>query len=270
MQILGIDIGGTGIKAGVVNTPTGELVGERWRVRTPRPSTPSAVAAAVADLARGLGWQGAIGCTFPSPIVGGVVKTAANVDKGWVGVDGEALLSEATGRPVRLINDADAAGIAEMRFGAGRGRDGVVMVLTFGTGIGSAIFVDGCLMPNTELGHLPLRGRDAETWASERARKRKDLSWDEWAGRVNEYLQLVEYLLWPDLFIFGGGVSRKHHKFLHLLKTRTPVVPAQLLNDAGVVGAALAAVRLAGEPVEADAAAREGAAAEAPAAAGGL
>ena len=241
MQVLGIDIGGSGIKGAPVEVATGELAAKRHRIRTPEPSTPEAVAEVVAELAGHFQWTGPVGCTFPSPIKQGVVMTAANVDQSWVGTPGEALLSERTGLPVLLINDADAAGIAEMQFGAGRGEDGVVMLLTFGTGIGSAIFVDGKLMPNTELGHLPLRGEDAEAWASDRARKRDKLDWPEWAARVDEYLALLEYLLSPDLFIIGGGVSKKHPKFLPLLHTQARAVPAQLLNNAGIVGAALAA-----------------------------
>ena len=241
MQVLGIDIGGTGIKAAPVDVETGALVAERARLLTPEPSTPEAVAEVVARLAKQFAWQGPLGCTFPSPITNGIVRTAANVDQGWVGINGEQLLADATGLPVRLINDADAAGVAEMRFGAGRGELGVVMLLTLGTGIGSAIFVNGNLMPNTELGHLTLRGRDAEHYASDRVRQEKDLNWRQWADRVQEYLARLEFLFYPDLFIIGGGVSRKHERFLPLLKTEARLLPAQLLNDAGIVGAALAA-----------------------------
>lgn len=241
MEILGIDIGGTGIKGGLVDVEGGQLVGDRLRVRTPDPSLPEAVAEVVAEVVKHFQYQGPIGCTFPSVIRHGVVQTAANVDKAWIGADGEKLLSEAAGQPVLLLNDADAAGIAEMRFGAGRGEKGVVMVLTFGTGIGSAIFVEGVLFPNTELGHLPLRDADCETWASDRARKRDSLKWKPWASRVQEYLDLLEFLFSPDLFIIGGGVSKQHDRFLPLLKTQARVVPAGLLNEAGIVGAALAA-----------------------------
>jgi polyphosphate glucokinase len=202
------------------------------------------VAEVVAEVARHFCWQGPIGCTFPAPIKGGIMQTAANVDESWIGVDGEKLFSEKTGLPVRVINDADAAGIAEMRFGAGKDQCGVIMLLTFGTGIGSAIFVSGSLMPNTELGHMELRGRDAERWASDSARKRKHLTWEQWAARVQEYLGRLELLFSPDLFIIGGGVSREHDKFLRLLRTQAPVVPAAMLNDAGIVGAALAASEL--------------------------
>ncbi|NLT43189.1 MAG: ROK family protein [Anaerolineae bacterium] len=249
MEILGIDIGGTGIKGGLVEVEGGQLLGERYRVRTPDPSRPEAVAAVVAEVVRHFQYRGPVGCTFPSVIRHGVVQTAANVDKRWIGTDGEALLSEASGQPVLLLNDADAAGIAEMRFGAGQGEKGVVMVLTFGTGIGSAIFVDGVLLPNTELGHLPMREADGETWASDRARKKDNLKWKQWAERVQEYLDLLEFLFSPDLFIVGGGVSKQHEKFLPLLKTQARIVPAGLFNEAGIVGAALAAhERLAGAP----------------------
>jgi polyphosphate glucokinase len=244
MEILGIDIGGSGIKGGIVNVTTGELVVERFRVPTPSPSAPEAVADAVNEVVEHFAWKGPIGCTFPSVVKNGVVYTAANVDKGWIGTNGQRLLQHHTKCPVLLLNDADAAGMAEMTFGAGIGHMGVVMVLTFGTGIGSAIFVNGHLIPNTELGHLELRGKDAEDRASERIREEKDLSWEKWGERVNEYLQFLEFLFSPDLFIFGGGVSKKHEKFFHFLTLRAPIAPAALLNDAGIVGAALAAQSL--------------------------
>lgn len=241
MRILGVDIGGTGIKGAPVDVVTGALCSERVRRPTPTPSTPEAVADVVLDIVRQFEWDGPVGCAFPAPIKGGVMRTAANVDKTWIGVNGEQLLRERTGLPVRFINDADAAGVAEMELGAGKGQTGVVMLLTLGTGIGSAIFVNGVLMPNTELGHLPYHGRDIEAYASDRARKDRELGWPEWAGRLNEVLAQLEFLFYPDLFIIGGGVSRKHDKFLPLLRTEAKVVPAQLLNDAGIVGAALAA-----------------------------
>lgn len=241
MNILGIDIGGTGIKGAPVNVETGEMLAERHRIPTPNPSRPDAVADVVAEIAGHFQWKGPIGCTFPAIVKGGVVYSAANVDKGWVGTNGQVLLEQKTDCPVTLINDGDAAGIAEMRFGAGRGRTGVVIMLTFGTGIGSAIFIDGKLLPNTELGHLEIRSKDAEQRASDHVRQAKDLSWPKWAERVDEYLQRVEFLFSPDLFIIGGGVSKKHERFIPLLNTRAQVVPAQLLNDAGIVGAALAA-----------------------------
>lgn len=241
MNILGIDIGGTGIKGAPVDTEKGEMLAERQRIPTPNPSRPDAVADVVAEIAERFKWKGTIGCTFPAIVKGGVVYSAANVDKGWIGTNGQVLLEQKTSCPVTLVNDGDAAGIAEMQFGAGRGHMGVVVMLTFGTGIGSAIFIDGKLLPNTELGHLEIRGKDAEHRASDHVRQVKDLSWPKWAERVDEYLQRVEFLFSPDLFIIGGGVSKKHERFLPLLNTRAQVVPAQLLNDAGIIGAALAA-----------------------------
>jgi polyphosphate glucokinase len=241
VEILGIDIGGSGIKGAPVDTEKGVLVAERVRIATPQPSVPDAVGDAVAKVARHFRWQGPIGCTFPAVVKKGVVYSAANVDRSWIGVDGAGLLKKKTDCRVRLVNDADAAGIAEIKFGAGKGHRGVVLLLTLGTGIGSAVFVDGRLMPNTELGHLEMKGVDAEDYASDRIRKAEDLGWGEWAARLDEYLGLLEFLFSPDLFILGGGVSKKHHKFLPLLNTRARVVPAQLLNDAGIVGAALAA-----------------------------
>ncbi len=241
MKVLGIDIGGTGIKGAPVDTTKGTLLDERHRIPTPHPSKPEAVADVVAEIAEHFKWKGPIGCTFPAIVKGGVVYSAANVDKAWIGTNGQVLLEQKTSSPVTVVNDADAAGIAEMQFGAGKGRGGVVIMLTFGTGIGSAIFINGVLLPNTELGHLEIRGKDAEHRAADIVRHQKDLSWQKWAERVDEYLQRVEFLFSPDLFIIGGGVSKKHEKFLPLLNTRTPIVPAQLLNDAGIVGAALAA-----------------------------
>ncbi len=245
MEILGIDIGGSGIKGAPVDVDTGELVAERHRIPTPRPSRPEAVAEVVAQLAGHFDWHGPIGCTFPAIVRHGVVYSAANVDESWIGVDAVRLFQKATGSPVRVLNDADAAGIAEMALGAGRNRRGVVIMLTFGTGIGTAIFVDGHLLPNTEFGHLPIRGKDAEHRAAARVRKEEGLSWAQWAERVNEFLAQMEFFFSPDLFIIGGGVSKKQHKFLHHLKAQAEIVPAQLLNNAGIIGAALAARKLA-------------------------
>ncbi|MFC2037940.1 polyphosphate--glucose phosphotransferase [Chloroflexota bacterium] len=249
MDILGIDIGGSGIKGAPVDIKKGVLAAERYRIPTPQPSTPDAVGNTVAKVARHFDWKGPMGCTFPAVVKKGKVYSAANVDTSWIGVDGAKLLKAKTGCPVLLINDADAAGMAEMRFGAGRGRGGVVFVLTLGTGIGSAIFVNGVLVPNTELGHMQILGRqggamEAEEYASDRIRKGEKLGWTKWAGRVNDYLDTLEALFSPDLFILGGGVSKKHPRFLPLLSTRAEVVPAQLLNEAGIVGAALAAKSL--------------------------
>ncbi len=241
MEILGIDIGGSGIKGAPVNVVTGELTTKRHRIPTPDQSTPENVATVVAELARHFEWNGPIGCTFPAVVRHGIVYTAANVHQSWIGTDAETLFRETTGCPVRVLNDADAAGVAEMVLGAGKDRQGVVIMLTFGTGIGTAIFVDGHLLPNTEFGHLPIRGKDAEHRASAKIRDDEDLSWSEWAERVNEYLEQMEFFFSPDLFIIGGGVSKKQHKFLPHLKTRAEIVPAQLLNEAGIVGAALAA-----------------------------
>ena len=192
MQVLGIDIGGTGIKAAPVDTAKGTLLTERVKVETPRPALPDAVAAVVAQHVKHFAWTGPVGVAFPGVVVDGVTMTAANLDPAWVGLDTRALFSKAAGVPVSLINDADAAGLAEMRFGAGAGHQGTVLMLTFGTGIGSALFRDGVLIPNTELGHIEVRGRDAETRASERAKELHDLSWGKWAGRVEEYLHHVE------------------------------------------------------------------------------
>ena len=250
MQILGIDIGGSGIKGAPVEVKRGVLAAERYRIPTPQPSTPDAVADTVAKIVKHFRWKGPVGCTFPSVVKRGIVYSAANVDKSWIGVDGRKILQKKTGCPVLLINDADAAGLAEMEFGAGRGHQGVVFVITLGTGIGTAIFVNGELLPNTELGHVGMRVRkggfvEAEEYASDRIRKEKKLSYKKWARRVNEYFDELEALFSPDLFILGGGVSKKHDEFLPLLKTRAHVVPAQLLNEAGIVGAALAAKSLA-------------------------
>lgn len=252
MEILGIDIGGSGIKGAVVDVTTGELLTERFRLPTPQPSRPEDVAAVVGEIARHFEWTGPIGCTFPAVIRNGVAYTAANVDKAWIGTDARRLFSQATGCPVTVINDADAAGIAEMVFGAGKDRPGVVIMLTIGTGIGSALFVDGHLAPNTELGHIEIDGVDAEEIASDRVRKEKDLSWKKWAKRLNKYLQRVEFLLSPDLLILGGGVSKKFEKFAPYLETQAPVVPAEMRNNAGIIGAALAAhalVTASSEPV---------------------
>ncbi|MFI1827339.1 polyphosphate--glucose phosphotransferase [Streptomyces sp. NPDC020412] len=242
MNVFGVDIGGSGIKGAPVDLDAGDLAQERYKVLTPQPATPDAVADGVAEVVRHFGWTGPVGITFPGVVTGGVTRTAANVDKGWIDVDAAELLSSRLdGSAVTVLNDADAAGVAEMTFGAGRGRGGTVMLLTFGTGIGSALFVDGRLVPNTELGHLELHGRDAETHASTKAKEDGDLSWAHWARRVQKYLAHVEMLFSPELFIIGGGVSRKAEKFLPLIEgVRAEIVPAQLQNNAGIVGAAMA------------------------------
>lgn len=241
MEILGIDIGGSGIKGAPVNIETGELTAERFRIPTPQPSVPEAVADVVAEIVQHFNWQGAIGCTFPAVIKNGIAYSAANVDQSWIGTNGEALIKAKTGCPVLLLNDADAAGVAEMAFGAGKGHTGIVILHTFGTGIGSAIFVNGQLVPNTEFGHLEIRCKDAEHRASANNRTKEGLNWQAWTYRVNEFLGRMEVLFSPDLFIIGGGVSRKHEKFLHLLESRAEIVPAQMLNQAGIIGAAMAA-----------------------------
>ncbi|AHI00206.1 polyphosphate glucokinase [Kutzneria viridogrisea] len=240
----GVDIGGSGIKGGLVDLETGALEGERLRIATPQPSTPDAVADVVAEIVEKFGWTGPVGVTLPCVVKHGVALTAANVDKGWVDTDAAKLFADKLGRrpeDVVVLNDADAAGLAEVRFGAGRDRDGVVVLLTFGTGIGSAVFLNGKLVPNTEFGHLEVDGHDAEKRAAASVKEDKDLSWEEWAHRVTKYLSTLENLIWPDLLIAGGGVSKKAEKWLPLLKVRTEVVPASLKNDAGIVGAAAAA-----------------------------
>jgi len=239
MEVLGIDIGGSGIKGAPVDIERGVLTRERYKLLTPQPATPDAVAAAVADLVAHFEWQGPIGCTFPAVVRRGVVYSAANMDHAWVGVDGAALFRQTTDSPVTLLNDADAAGVAEMRLGAGRGREGVVMVLTFGTGIGSALLIDGRLVPNTELGHLEFRRGEAEHYAAARVRKEEKLSWHEWGTRVDRFLKYLDRLFSPDLFIVGGGVSRKFERFSEALTVAAEVVPALLENEAGIIGAAL-------------------------------
>ncbi|PBC78019.1 polyphosphate glucokinase [Streptomyces sp. TLI_235] len=242
--VFGVDIGGSGIKGAPVDLADGRLAEERFKVLTPRPSSPNAVVEAVVEVVRHFGHQGPVGLTFPGVVVAGRTRTAANVDKDWIGMDAEGLFREALDLPATVLNDADAAGVAEVTHGAGRGRGGTVLLLTFGTGIGSALFVDGTLVPNTELGHLEMRGKDAERRASSAARERHGLSWAEWAPRVDEYLDLVEMLFSPQLVIIGGGVSRKHDRFLPLLRDRdAEIVPAELRNDAGIVGAAMAAAK---------------------------
>lgn len=243
MQIMGVDIGGSGIKGAPVDLDRGDLAQERHKVLTPQPATPDGVAGCVAEVVRAFSWTGPVGVTFPGVVTGGVTRTAANVDKSWVGLDAADLLSrELGGLPVTVLNDADAAGVAEMTYGAGRGRGGTVILLTLGTGIGSALFTDGRLVPNTELGHLELKGHDAEKRASVKAKEDAELSWEHWAHRLQKYLEHVEMLFSPDLFILGGGVSRKPEKFLPLIEgIRAEIVPAKLQNNAGIVGAAMAA-----------------------------
>ncbi|MFI0999060.1 polyphosphate--glucose phosphotransferase [Streptomyces galbus] len=249
MQIFGVDIGGSGIKGAPVDLDKGDLAAERFKVLTPHPATPDGVADGVQQVVEHFGWTGPVGLTFPGVVTGGAtVRTAANVDKGWIDTDARALFAgRLGGLPVTVVNDADAAGIAEMSFGAGKGRKGTVVLLTFGTGIGSAVFTDGVLVPNTELGHLELHGHDAEKRASSKAKEDEDLSWEHWAHRVQKYLAHVEMLFSPELFIIGGGVSRKAAKFLpHIEGIRAEIVPAELQNNAGIVGAAMRAAQAEG------------------------
>lgn len=240
MRVLGIDIGGSGIKGAPVDTRRGRLLAERHRVPTPRPATPGAVAAAVRELVRHFGWKGPVGLAVPAVVQQGYVRTASNISKSWLGVHAPRLFRRAARCPVSVINDADAAGYAEMHFGAGRRRSGLVIIVTLGTGIGTALFINGHLVPNTELGHIEIRGREAEKWAAASVRDMKDLSWKKWARRVDTYLKYMQRYFWPDLFIIGGGVSRRHDKFLPRLTVAAKVVPAYLGNDAGIIGAALA------------------------------
>lgn len=241
MNVLGLDIGGTGIKAAVVDTEEGTLLTERNRIPTPQPATPDAVMDTVAELVSQFEWKGVIGCGFPAAIKKETVMTASNIDKSWIGVNAGKAIKKRTGCKVHLLNDVDAAGYGEAHFGAGKAVKGTVIVVAAGTGIGTAVFHDGCLMPNTELGHLTLHGDIAERYASNRARKQEKLDWPTWAGRFSEYLQLLERYLWPDLIILGGGVIKRHEEFIPLLDVKTKVIPAANLNNAGIVGAATAA-----------------------------
>ncbi len=239
MNIMGIDIGGSGIKGAVVDMDSGELVSERIRLVTPDPSSPKAVAAVVNKLVKQFEYQGPVGVGFPGVIRNGVCYTAANVDADWISTDAAAIFKKVNGNPFYVVNDADAAGLAEVKFGAAKEVPGVVLVFTLGTGIGTAIYNNGVLLPNLEFGHLKIREKDAEKRASSAAKVKKDLSWKEWAGNLQEYLNIMEDLFWPDLIIIGGGISRNHAKFFHLLNTRTKIVPARFYNQAGIIGAAL-------------------------------
>lgn len=243
----GVDIGGSGIKGAPVDLGRGAFAAERLRIPTPQPATPDAVAKVVAEVTGHFDNPGRIGITFPGVVQNGVVRTAANVDAAWVGTDAAHAFGIATGAEVSVLNDADAAGLAEARYGAAKDQNGVVVLVTFGTGIGSAVLLHGQLVPNTELGHLEIDGSDAETRTSDAARERDGLDWEHWAKRVSKYLRHLEALLWPDMIICGGGVSKKADHWMPLLhKVRTPVVPAKLVNDAGIIGAALWAAEQAG------------------------
>jgi polyphosphate glucokinase len=244
---IGVDVGGSGVKAAAVDVATGKLVGPRHRVKTPNPSTPGAVIEAIARLVARITDETSpggvpVGVGVPCVVLDGTTRTAANIDQGWIGFDAEGALAKEVGRRVTVVNDADAAGLAEMRFGAGQDSHGVVFVLTLGTGLGSGMFVDGRLVPNTELGHMEIRGRDAEKRSAAAARIRRGLSWKAWAADLDEHLHAIDRLFWPTRIILGGGVSKNADRFIPRLTVRPPVVPARLLNDAGIVGSAMAAV----------------------------
>lgn len=241
---VGVDFGGSGIKAAAVDLERGDFATDRVRIPTPSPSTPDAVAQVLVELTSSFeGSDSAIGVTVPGVVRDGVVSTAANIDESWIGVDAGAIFSQATGRPVRAVNDADAAGLAEGRYGAARGQNGLVIVTTLGTGIGSALLLDGTLVPNSELGHVEIDGRNAEQWTANSAREAEDLSWEDWAERLTTYYRTIERLLTPDLFVVGGGVSKHADKFLPMVDITTPIIPALLRNKAGIIGAALYAQR---------------------------
>ena len=241
LQVLGVDIGGSGIKGAPVDLETGILVTKRQRIPTPQPSTPEAVSEVVADLVEIFGWKGPVGVTMPSVVRDGVVYSAANIDAGWMGVDAAGLFQDRIGAPVTVLNDADAAGIAEARYGAGMGQDGVTLLLTFGTGIGSALLHDGRLIPNTEFGHLEFRGTTAEQYAAARLVENNELTLKQWTKRVGQFLAYLEDIFWLDLIIAGGGISKRFESYGSKIATRAQLVPAVLRNQAGIVGAAMAA-----------------------------
>jgi polyphosphate glucokinase len=241
-RAFGVDVGGSGVKGGIVDLSTGKLVGDRFKLPTPQPATPSAVAKTIAAVVNEFNWTGPVGVTYPGVVTEGVVRTAANVDKSWIGTNAHDMISaELDGRELVVLNDADAAGLAEQHYGAGKDKGGVVVLLTFGTGIGSALIHNGVLLPNTEFGHLEVDGKEAEHRAASSVRDRKKWSYKKWAKQVTKVLVAYEHAFWPDLFIAGGGISRKADKWIPLLENRTPVVAAALLNTAGIVGAAMAA-----------------------------
>ncbi|RFZ03805.1 Polyphosphate glucokinase [Mycobacterium marinum] len=237
----GIDLGGSGIKGAIVDLDTGQLIGERIKLATPQPATPSAVAKTIAEVVDRFGWTGPLGVTYPGVVTHGIVQTAANVDKSWIGTNAREVISaELNGQDVTILNDADAAGLAEERYGAGNNQPGLVVLLTFGTGIGSAVIHNGALIPNTEFGHLEVGGKEAEQRAASSVKEKNDWSYEKWTKQVTRVLVAIENAIWPDLFIVGGGISRKADKWVHLLENRTPVVAATLQNTAGIVGAAMA------------------------------
>ncbi len=242
MQAFGIDIGGTGIKGAPVDLATGKLLSDRKKIPTPQPATPDAVTEVVKEITQSFGWTGVTGATFPGVVLNGTIRSAANVDSSWIGTDAAELFGKAIGTDVAVLNDADAAGIAEMTFGAGVGVKGSVLMLTFGTGVGSALFTDGVLVRNTEFGHIEIRGKDAEKRASEHAKLEHDWGWKDWTERVSEYLQHIEALISPNLIIVGGGISKESDKWVPMLTgIQAKIVPAALQNDAGIVGAAMSA-----------------------------
>jgi polyphosphate glucokinase len=240
-NILGVDFGGSGIKGTPVDAKNGKLLDNRYRIPTPVPATPEEVAATIKSISAHFKWEGPIGLAFPAVVRNGIVKTAANIDKKWIDVNASTLIKKKTGLPTYVLNDADAAGMAEMKFGAGKGRKGTVLLITVGTGIGTVLFSKGKLVPNTELGHITLKsGIEAEEFTSDAVRKREKLSWDDWANRFNIYLQEMEQLFWPELIIIGGGVSKKKELFFGHLQLNSEVVMAKTQNEAGIIGAALA------------------------------
>lgn len=241
MEILGIDVGGSGIKGGIVDTQEGELITERYRIPTPKPAIPSSMIETIEAIIRNFAWHGAVGCGFPAAVKNEIVKTASNIDDSWIGLNASARIEKGTGCSTHLVNDVDAAGYAEVAFGAGKHRYGTIFMAAFGTGIGTAVFHNQQLVPNTELGHIPMHGMAAEDYAANSIREKNDLSWEEWGGRVNEYLQLIEALFWPDIIIIGGGVSKDFNEFKAYLDLDTEIVPAENRNHAGIIGAALAA-----------------------------
>jgi polyphosphate glucokinase len=249
-KILGIDIGGSGIKGAIVNTKTGEMLTPRFRIVTPSPATPASVAKVIHEIVKHFSWMGPLGAGYPGVVQNGIVRTASNVDSAWINTNIDELITKVTECPSTVVNDADAAGLAEMKFGSGMGNKGVVLLLTVGTGIGTVMFAGGKLVPNLELGHIILKGIDAEKYASDAARQKYNLSWQEWAGRFTEYLVRMEDLLWPDLIIIGGGASKKEELILKHLHTRAKLIPARLLNNAGIIGAALAAKKKISQPQE--------------------
>ena len=243
MKVLGVDIGGSGIKGAPVDTDTGGLLEPRFRLPTPSPAKPRRVAEVIDEIADHFNWKGRLGIGFPGVVRKGTTLTAANIHDDWIGLNAAKYIKKITGRKTCIINDADAAGLAEMSFGAGKGRSGVVLLVTIGTGLGAALFTDGYLLPNCEMGHLEMNGVEAEWYASDAARKREKLSWKKWGQRFNRYLTAMEKLLWPDLILLGGGISKKFDLYQPYITVTAEVLPAQMLNEAGIVGAAVGACK---------------------------